>query len=131
MGLLRWSNAHRLEHPHCSFESWRTEHNGLRGEHRTLHTPAGDLSEERIFEPTYGGPAWRKHFLETPGDYRIFMAYLRDIVVCEDYARVWKDARELGDDGLPHVAVQRTPLPATMDRMGRTRAALDAPGRLP
>ena len=109
MGLLRWSNAHRLEYPHCRFVSETTQHNGLRGERKTLFTPAGQITEERIFEPTYGAPAWKKHFLEGPNDYRIFMAYLQDIIVCEDFERVWRDARDLGDDGLPHVAVQRTP----------------------
>lgn len=109
MGLLRWSNVHRLEHPHCVMVTEPTQHGELRGDKRTLHTPAGILTEERVFEPTYGAASRRKHFLETAEDYRIFVAYLKDTVVYPDYDRVWKDARELGEDGLPHVAVQRTP----------------------
>ncbi len=109
MGLLRWSNAYSLEHPHCPISSEPFMHNGLRGERRTITTPSGQITEERIFEPTYGAPAWKKHFIETPEDYHVFMTYLRDTIVCDDSERVWRDARELGDDGLPHVAVQRTP----------------------
>ena len=109
MGLLRWSNVHRMERPHCVMVTEPTQFGDLRGDRRTLHTPAGVLTEERAFEPTYGAAARRKHFLETPDDFRIFLSYLKDTEVHPDYERVWKDARELGDDGLPHVAVQRTP----------------------
>lgn len=109
MGVLRWSNVHRLEHPHCVMITEQTRHGDLRGDKRRLHTPAGVLTEERVFEPTYGAAAQRKHFLETADDFRIFLSYLRDAEVYPDYARVWRDDRALGDDGLPHVAVQRTP----------------------
>jgi hypothetical protein len=109
VGVLKWTNAHRLEFPHCRFVSEPTVYGELEGERKTLYTPAGAITEERIFEPAYSGPAWKKHFVETPDDYRVLMAYLRDVVVCEDYERVWRDAEEVGEDGLPHVAVQRTP----------------------
>jgi hypothetical protein len=109
MGLLRWSSTHRFERPNCKLTTEPLTIDGLRGERNTIVTPAGTIYEERKFEPTYGGPAWRKHYLETPEDYRIFLTYLRDTVVLDDSARAWKDAIELGDDGWPLVAVQRTP----------------------
>jgi hypothetical protein len=109
MGLLRWSNAHRLEHPNCRWEDEEYVENGLRHLRRTLFTPTGQITEIAHFEPAYGGKAWRKHFLESAQDYRVLISYLRDVAVCEDYARVWADWNELGDDGLPLVAVQRSP----------------------
>ena len=42
---------------------------------RTLHTPAGDLTEEVHYEPTYGTGSIREHFIKEPQDYYIFMAF--------------------------------------------------------
>jgi hypothetical protein len=109
MGLLRWSRVHKLEFPHCKFESKRIQRRGLKGKIRTLHTPAGDLWDEVHYEPTYGTGSIRTHFIKEPKDYHIFMAYLRDCVVREDFRHYVRDLRELGDDGWPLPAVMRTP----------------------
>jgi hypothetical protein len=109
MGLWRWSRVHRIEHPHCAFESRQIQRKGIRGKVRTLHTPAGDLVEEVFYEPTYGAGSIKKHFIKEPQDYRIFMAYLRDSVVRMDLWRYRRDLAELGDDGWPLPAVSRTP----------------------
>jgi len=109
MGIILWSSVHRIDHPHCRFEDVPFERNGRRGERTILHTPAGDLVEEKVFEPTYGTAARRKHFISEPSDYPIFMAYLRDLVVSEDVDNYLRHDRAAGDDGLPMVAVVRTP----------------------
>jgi len=109
MGLLRWSNVHRFAHPHCHFEVQETEQDGRRGRRTILHTPAGQLVEECLYQATYNVAAIRQHYIRDLADYRVFMAYLRDIVVLPDVERFWRDYRELGDDGLPLVAVERTP----------------------
>src|SRR5512137_1536540 len=66
MGLWRWSRVHRIEHPHCQFEVKRIQRRRLKGKIRTLHTPAGDLTEEVHYEPTYGTGSIRKHFIKEP-----------------------------------------------------------------
>ncbi len=109
MGLLRWTAVHRLECRECSFETARMERRGIRGIRRTLHTPAGQLTEEVLYQPELGAPAIREHFVKEPRDYVPLIAYLRDVAVCEDIERLLRDDRELGDDGLPHVALERTP----------------------
>ena len=109
MGLWRWSRVHRIEHPHCKFEVKRIQRRGLKGKIRTLHTPAGDLTEEVHYEPTYGTGSIRKHFIKEPQDYHIFMAFLRDCVVRDDIRHYVRDLREMGDDGWPLPAVMRTP----------------------
>jgi hypothetical protein len=109
MGLWRWSRVHRVEHPHCAFESRRIQRKGILGKVRTLHTPAGDLVEEVFYEPTYHAGSIKKHFIKEPKDYRIFMAYLRDSIVRMDLWRYRRDLVELGDDGWPLPAVSRTP----------------------
>jgi len=109
MGIIYWSAVHRFEHPNCRFESEEIERNGRRGERVYLCTPAGTLVEERLFEPAYGSAARAKHFIQEPEDYRVFMAYLRDIVVLEDVDQYLRDDRRASDDGLPMVSVGRTP----------------------
>lgn len=109
MGLLRWSAVHRVEYPHChvAYETYYVA--DTRWQRATLTTPAGSLVEERAFEPAYESSSVRKHFIEQPEDYEVFWAYLEDAVILEDYDRYHRDAAELGDAGIPLVAVERTP----------------------
>jgi hypothetical protein len=109
IGRLRWSAIHRVEHPHCRFESDEYEVDGTRWQRLTLHTPAGSIYEERAFESGYGSSSIRKHFVEEAEDYLALWAYLEDGVVLEDYGRYLSDEAELGKDGLPLAAIERTP----------------------
>jgi hypothetical protein len=109
IGVLRWSGIHRVEHPHCRFEAETYWVGEAQWQRNTLHTPAGAISEERAFEPAYGSSSIRKHYVEQPEDYDVLWAYLDDSVICPDYERYERDQAELGDDGLPLVAIERTP----------------------
>ncbi|HUU58090.1 MAG TPA: hypothetical protein VMZ50_00990, partial [Phycisphaerae bacterium] len=109
MGLLQWCGVTRVEHPHCRFEREDFERDGRAGYRRKLRTPEGELFEERLIQPTYGAAAACKHFVREPEDYRILLAYLRDVTVHKHLDPVAEIIKNLGDDGLPHVSVQRTP----------------------
>jgi len=110
MGVLRWCGAHRYEHPNCHIEHEEIIRDGRRGSRNTLVTPAGSLFEERLLVPNMGGVAgFAKHYVETVDDYAILMAYLNDITVVQDAAEVRKAIDDLGDTGLPHVSIGRTP----------------------
>jgi len=109
MGILQWTAVHRVEHPHCRLVSEDSEADGQRFRRTTLHTPAGSLWEERAFESAYGSSAIRRHFVQEPRDYDVLIAYLRDGVVLDNYAAYRQVDAELGDDGLPLPAVERTP----------------------
>ena len=109
MGLLRWVNVHRLEHPNCRFETVEFDRDGRRGYRRTLHTPAGELTQVKHREPTYGTAATHRHFVREPADYEVLLAYLRDVAVVKDLQPLAEADGELGDDGLPHVSLGRTP----------------------
>jgi len=109
MGVLRWCAVHRFDHSHCRFECEEIVKGGLKGWRRTLITPEGHLSEEKLLDPNLGSAATREHFIKTSDDYRILMSFLRDIRVSEDFSSVETAIRELGEDGLPLVAVARTP----------------------
>jgi hypothetical protein len=109
IGLLRWSNVHKVETPHCHTTCETYFVDGARWQRTRLHTPKGTLVEERIFEPEFESSSVRKHFVERPEDYDILWAYLEDAVILEDYQRYARDVRELGDLGVPLVAIERTP----------------------
>ncbi len=109
IGLMRWSNVHKVEYPHCRWESLDYERDGQHWQKNTIHTPKGQIYEERAFEPAYHSSSIRKHFVEEPDAYEILWDYLEDGVVTPDYERYERDAHDLGDRGLPLVAVERTP----------------------
>ena len=109
MGLLRWTEAHAIASPRCRFASQAFTRDGLKGRRTVLTTPRGSLEEETLFEPTYGAGSIKKHYVVEKRDWEILLAYLRDVVVIPDPESVLAADRELGDDGLPHVAVLRTP----------------------
>jgi len=109
MGLLAWTEVHRIETPHCRFVVEDIVRDGRKGFRNTLRTPEGKLFEERLFEPTYGSSAAACHFVKGIGDYRILMAGFRDVVVQPHMEGFHKTVQVLGDDGLPHTAVFRTP----------------------
>lgn len=109
LGLLRWSGIHSIHHPNCRSEVVPIHRDGHDGERRTLHTPAGDLVEEYVWEPALGTLSKRERFVKEPGDYQVLKAYLEDSVVSENLDGFRNDQAELGEDGLPHVSIMRTP----------------------
>lgn len=109
IALLRWCRVHEVEHPHCAFVEEDYCVGDAKWRRTTLHTPVGALHEERAFEPAYDSSSIRKHFVETYEDYDVLWAYLEDCVIRPNYAQYHQDAAELGEDGLPLVAVERTP----------------------
>jgi hypothetical protein len=109
MGRLRWTEAHILAFPSCRFEAHPFTRDGLRGQRTVLTTPRGTLTEETLYEPTFGSGSIKKHYVSERRDWDVFLSYLRDVVVVPDQEKVQAAERELGDDGLPHVSVLRTP----------------------
>lgn len=109
MGIFRWTSCYRFESRNCWYETEELLENDRRGLKTTLHTPEGTLTETRFFEPALGSSSIRKHYVSTPEDYRCLIAYLRDTVVHPDIETIMQVDREMGDDGIPHVSVPRTP----------------------
>jgi hypothetical protein len=109
MGLLQWSSLHALHSPNCRIESEQIEIGGRQALRNTLLTPAGTLTEERLYEPTYNTTAAYAHYVKEPRDYHILLAYLRDVSVTMSLDGYLAADRALGDDGLPMAAVVRTP----------------------
>ena len=85
------------------------ERGGRPGYRHTIHTREGSFFEERIYEPTFRTTAAASHFVKTPEDYRVLMAYLRDVEVRKDLFGYRAIVKTLGEDGLPLAAVLRSP----------------------
>jgi len=109
MGVLIWANVCRCEHPNCRVETEDIERERLHGRRTIMHTPAGSLEEIRLIEPALGSSAIREHFVKEPRDYEILLAWLRDEVVIDHIDALPPLVERLGEDGLVHVAVCRTP----------------------
>ena len=110
VGLLAWCGLHRSEHPDCRFESEEFEDGGRRMRRSVLHTPEGSLQATWAQNEI----AWARQddYIKEPGDYRVLLSYLRDIAVYPS-PDGWLDLyNRLGDDGLPHTSVGRTPYQA-------------------
>ena len=109
IGLMRWCGVHRIEYPNCRTESEDFTRDGSPWRRNTIHTPKGSIFEERAFEPVYNSSSVRKHYVEEESDYDVFWSYLDDGVILPDYDRFHRDAKDLGDRGVPLVAMERTP----------------------
>lgn len=109
IGLMRWCRVHQVDTPHCRIDSEDYMVGATHWRRNLLRTPVGTLVEERAFEPTYSSSSIRKHYVQEPQDYPILWAYLEDGLIREDYDQFHKDAADLGSEGTPLVAVERTP----------------------
>ena len=109
IGLMRWSAVHKVIQHSCTKETEDYTVDGTKWQRITIHTPFGSIHEERAFETAYNSSSIRKHFVEEPDEYEILWAYLEDGVVEPDYERFNRDAEELGERGIPLVAIERSP----------------------
>jgi len=109
MGILKWVSVHRADTPNCRFEMEDIVRDGKKGIRYTLVTPKGTLHSERLYEFTYNTTAAARHFVRELDDYQVLMAYLRDICISRDVSAYHDVLHDLGDDGIPHVYVLRTP----------------------
>ena len=109
MGILATARVHQFEHPNCRMEHTEFERDGRRGVRTVLHTPAGSLTQEKLYQPDLGCMGMTQHFVREREDYDILIAHLRDITVAEGREEFLRADREVGDDGLVHTWLIRTP----------------------
>jgi len=107
IGLLEWCGVHGFTHPKCRIEYQEIQINGHKGTRSILHTPEGKLIDERLNAAI--ASASYKHYITEPDDYKIFLSYLRDITVYKNIDSWLQVYKRLGDDGLPHTSIGRTP----------------------
>ncbi len=110
MGISVWTLPHQVKTPGCSVSSEPIVYNGYKGFRDTLHTPMGDLFQERVSVPALPKVmSIKKHYVHNPEDYRIVMAYLQAMCFETDRSAVQRVWDYVGDDGIPHVWIGRTP----------------------
>ena len=109
IGVMRWSEVHKVITPHCNFETQEYRVGKDKWQRITLHTPVGSIFEERQFEPMFDSSSVKKHFVQEQSDYDVLWYYFQDSQIIPDYDRYYRDQTELGERGVPLVAVERTP----------------------
>ena len=110
MGISIWTEAYSLVTENCTMEIETITRNGQVVYVTTLNTSAGSLYQERV--PVPGIPKVtniNKHFVTSLEDYKIILAYLSDIHVVENRDKLKSSWDYVGDDGLPHTWIGRTP----------------------
>lgn len=95
---------------------------------RTYNTPLGSLQEVVVIGP-YGSEWRRKHLIQRPEDYRVFMYILENVVFRERIEDFVLTQSEIGDDGIvvPMLPLfERSPFQkALIDLAGPERLFLD------
>ncbi|MDQ1353405.1 MAG: Uroporphyrinogen deCOase protein [Acidobacteriota bacterium] len=109
MGVLKWVQAYRIETPHCKFVHKIIRDGKLFGWQDTLITPKGNLIQKRFRIPHLDETAIVEHFIKKIDDYHILLAYLRDFHIVEDLTQIQQCHKMLGEGGIPHVCLPRTP----------------------
>lgn len=104
VGGLAWVGAWDTDAPNCKLESVETEEDGLQVTRSSLVTPEGTLTEVKV-----RGVVLRKRMVADIEDYHVLLAYLRDVRFTGTTARIEQVLADLGDRGLPHVKIPRTP----------------------
>jgi hypothetical protein len=113
MGVLEWVSAYRIETPHCHIEHEAIREGDRSGWRDTLTTPVGRLSQRRILVPQLNGPTGTvEHYVKTLDDYRILRSYLEDFRIVQDISTIEGFHRRVGEGGIPHVSLPRTPFQA-------------------
>lgn len=107
MGLLEWCGFHYFEHPNCHIEHEEFNIDGRKGTRSTLHTPEGILTDEKLNAAI--ASASYKHYVTEPDEYKILLSYFRDAIVHKNTNQWMEVYNKLGDDGLPHTSIGRTP----------------------
>ena len=104
VGGLVWVGAWDTETPHCTMDSVTTEEDGLDVTRTSIATPKGTLTDVKVKVVVK-----RKPMITDVEDYHALLAYLRDVRFVGTTAHIEKALADLGDQGLPHVKIPRTP----------------------
>ncbi len=76
---------------------------------RTMHTPAGDLTEVQQYLPTSFSWGYVKHYVETPADLPAFRLYLESLEFTPAYEEAERRRGIIGDNGVVLVYTPRSP----------------------
>ena len=110
MGVLEWVKAYRIQTPNCHSECTDLKKGRLQGWRETLSTPKGKLQQIKLYVPELDGVAgFGEHYVKKTEDYEVLLSYLEDVEVVQDLSEIEDFHRRIGDGGIPHVSLPRTP----------------------
>ena len=113
MGVLDWVKAYRIETPNCRTDRQEIQKNGERCFSDTITTPKGSIHQIKRHVPGLDRvEGFLEHYIKNLEDYRVLLSYLRDFEVVQDLSEIEEFHREVGEGGIPHVSLPRTPYQA-------------------
>jgi hypothetical protein len=76
---------------------------------RKYETPVGSITQHVTQDPGYGSNWRKKHYIESPADYKIVQYIVENTVYRDQRAAISKRTKELGDDGVVFSRLDRSP----------------------
>ena len=102
---LQGFGPYRTHTPGITFSERREGDNLI----RTMHTPAGDLTEIQQWLPTSFSWGYSKHYVHTAADLPAFKAYLESLEFTPAYEEAIRRRGIIGDNGVVLVYTPRSP----------------------
>jgi len=102
---LQGYSPYQMHHPGITFSEQQDGHRRT----RTMHTPAGDLTEIQQYLPVSFSWGYLKHYAETPADLPAFLAFLESLEFTADYTEAERRRSIVGDNGVVLVYAPRSP----------------------
>jgi len=93
----------------ASFHIDFTWEDGGQVETRTYQTPAGNISQRIVKDPTYGSDWISRHYIKSPPDYEVMRYIVENTVFEKRDAAIRQKISDLGDDGIVLGRVDRLP----------------------
>ncbi|MEE4310280.1 MAG: uroporphyrinogen decarboxylase family protein [candidate division KSB1 bacterium] len=76
---------------------------------RSFETPVGTITQETVKDPTYGSDWIRKHYLNSPEDYKIMQYIVENTLFRSQDDVIDLRMKDLGDDGVVLGRIDRSP----------------------
>lgn len=93
----------------ASFHIDFTWEDGGQVETRTYRTPAGDISQRIVKDPTYGSDWISRHYIKGPQDYEVMRYIIENTVFQKRDSAIRQKINDLGEDGIVLGRVDRLP----------------------
>ena len=99
--------------PNCHSECTDLKKGRLQGWRETLSTPKGKLQQIKLYVPELDGVAgFGEHYVKKTEDYEVLLSFLEDVEVVQDLSEIEDFHHRIGEGGIPHVSLPRTPYQA-------------------
>lgn len=112
----------RIERPDIGWEQRETIENGKRLVHSKISTPLGEVTEVTGFDPNYGSPWIREHYIKSVDDYEIIKYMYDHTSIVPSFGEYIEADRRMGDAGIVLGCIDPIPVQALLVGLMGTEA---------